>query len=327
MNDGGYFPFPNDVIDTLLSKLTGAEFKVLSIVIRQTLGWRRHWDRIAVSQFRKKGGMSKAGVVVSLDVLIENKLILCEKVKEEGKLPENWYALFGDTNEKDRLVRSPDQYDKQTSMLIILDLVRSVDQLGDKLVRSPAPQKKVVPKNNLKTPPNPQTEKNDVTTQVSSETEAGGGGSNSSEGERELRTGEKVKEIQRLIVAKFPELEEAHPKIGQCKDVLREFGFDMMWIKAAFNERLTLRIPEPSAALNYVCRVAKNMRAKGEEAAPVVDIEHCRQELASWQAERAATENAPDSDFTALRLTKENRLDDIDKQIKHYQGIIGDATD
>lgn len=138
--NGGYFPFPNEVIDKLLPMLTGAEFKVLSVIMRQTIGWKKQWDRIAVSQFRKKGGMSKAGVVVSLDVLTQNKLILCEKVKEEGKLPENWYALFGETNESDRLVRSPDQYDKQTGTLIMLELVRSIDQLDDKLVRSPATQ-------------------------------------------------------------------------------------------------------------------------------------------------------------------------------------------
>ena len=150
MKNGGYFPFPNAVVDKLLPKLTGAEFKVFSVVIRQTLGWKKQWDQIANSQFRKKGGLSKSGVMVSLDVLLDNNLILCEKVTETGKLPENWYALFGETNERDRLVRSPDQYDKKTGTLIILELVNSIDQLGDKLVRSPYPQKKALKETNKK---------------------------------------------------------------------------------------------------------------------------------------------------------------------------------
>lgn len=54
-------------------------------------------------------------------------------------------------------------------------------------------------------------------------------------------------------------------------------------------EILTLRIPEPLAALNYVCTVAKNLRGKGNEAAPVIDIEDCKRELASWQAGKLAS--------------------------------------
>lgn len=142
--NGGYFPFPNEVIDKLLCLLTGAEFKVLSVIIRQTLGWHKHWDRIAISQFRKKTGLSKPGVMNSLDVLLENDLILLDKVIEAGCLPENWYALFGDTNEADRLVKSVDQYSELTSQLILREVGNSVDQLGSKLVRSVYPQKKAL---------------------------------------------------------------------------------------------------------------------------------------------------------------------------------------
>jgi len=142
MKTGGYFPFPNDVIDKLLFKLTGAEFKILSVIIRQTAGWKKQWDRISTSQFQKKSGLSKPGVMVSIDVLIDNNLILCEKVNEDGKLPANWYALFGETNEAARLVRSPDQYGHLTGKAILLEMGKSVDQLGEKLVRSPYPQKK-----------------------------------------------------------------------------------------------------------------------------------------------------------------------------------------
>jgi len=216
--NGGYFPFPNDVIDKLLSKLTGAEFKVLSVIIRQTLGWKKQWDQIANSQFRKKGGLSKSGVMDSLDVLLDNSLVLCEKVNVEGKLPQNWYALYGETNEKARLVRSPDQYDKETGTLIILELVHSVDQLGDELVRSPYPQK-TVPKNSLKT--SSHSTSNKVTTGMQETCHSGNGDGldiKRESGEHVEKNVKLIEKIRDTITWAFPQYSEyGNAESGTCQ--------------------------------------------------------------------------------------------------------------
>lgn len=306
-NDG-YFPFPNEVIDALLSKLTGAEFKVLSVVIRQTLGWKKHWDRIAVSQFRTKGGMSKAGVVVSLDVLIANKLILCEKVKEDGKLPENWYALFGETNEKDRLVRSPDQYDKQTGTLIILELVRSVDQLGDKLVRSPAPQKKGF-KNKVKTiPPTPL---NKVTTGIESQKVSEGGGGDS--------LNQKIDKLRKAIFDKYKPQITGPPTYGACNSALHEFDCNPLWLMAAVKEAPPgLKSQTPASALNLVRSVAMDLRdkSKGVGTSSRTEIEELtlkREYLEMLEADREEHGDKPD--YQELVAKTECEIEEMEERI------------
>lgn len=55
---------PNFILDEYLTQITGAEYKVLSWVIRQTFGWvnkkggRKTRDYISHSQFQKKTGLS-----------------------------------------------------------------------------------------------------------------------------------------------------------------------------------------------------------------------------------------------------------------------------
>jgi phage replication O-like protein O len=138
----GYTSVPNAIIDDLMAHLSGAEYKVLNVVLRKTVGWRKHWDKIPLSQFTKLCGLSKPGVMAVLDSLVEKKLILCRKINADGKLPENWYALYGETNKKAKLVNSVDQSSQFTGKLILLELVNSVDHLTLKLVNSVYPQKK-----------------------------------------------------------------------------------------------------------------------------------------------------------------------------------------
>ncbi len=250
--NNGYFPFPNIVVDKLLYLLTGAEYKVLSLVIRQTIGWRKQWDRISISQFRKKCNLSRPGVIESVKVLVENELILCEKFNDSGKLPENWYALFGATNESARLVRSVDQYDKLTSQVILQEMVKSVDHLGDKLVRSPDTQKKAF-KEIEKTPPTPKT---DVTKQVSSETEEVVAGD--SDSKEELRMSQKAKKIQELIAMKWGKQITTKPDIGACKDLLRAFRWDHSILVCAITEGPEI-LDYPNSVMKMVGRIAERI--------------------------------------------------------------------
>ena len=74
---------PNELFDKLLTRLTGAELKVLLVVIRQTLGWidkrtgkPKEWDWISISFFAKKTGLSNKAIGSAIANLIVKQLIL-----------------------------------------------------------------------------------------------------------------------------------------------------------------------------------------------------------------------------------------------------------
>lgn len=73
---------PNIIFDTYLPTLTGSEYKMLSIIIRQTYGWydkatgqRKTRDRISHGQFMKKTGLSRRVISKTLKSLVDKNLI------------------------------------------------------------------------------------------------------------------------------------------------------------------------------------------------------------------------------------------------------------
>ncbi len=68
-------PVPNVLFDGHLKDLKIAELKILLVIIRQTLGWRKERDWIAGSQFREKTGLSARAVVSAIRGLLEKNLV------------------------------------------------------------------------------------------------------------------------------------------------------------------------------------------------------------------------------------------------------------
>ncbi|KAA3621014.1 MAG: hypothetical protein DWQ02_28440 [Bacteroidetes bacterium] len=73
---------PNIVFDQYLPSLKESELKILLIIIRQTYGWlnprtgyRKRRDRITLSQFVQKTGLSRRIVSNALQSLIQKNLI------------------------------------------------------------------------------------------------------------------------------------------------------------------------------------------------------------------------------------------------------------
>src|SRR5574337_283600 len=90
-------PFPNEVFDTWLSKLSGTEYKVLNVIIKQTLGWkdqttvseRKECDWISLSQFQKKANISKRAVVSAIHTLVtEGAIVVFDERGNELNTPE-----------------------------------------------------------------------------------------------------------------------------------------------------------------------------------------------------------------------------------------------
>jgi phage replication O-like protein O len=73
--DNGYTKVPNIILDTHLKQLSLAELKLLLIIVRQTMGWRKQRDRISHGQFIKKSGLSRKVLSKTIQSLVASELI------------------------------------------------------------------------------------------------------------------------------------------------------------------------------------------------------------------------------------------------------------
>ena len=79
-------PVPARYFDEVMPFLTDAEWRVLCVIIRQTLGWidrenlgsRKQRDWITQSQFREKTGKSRDSISRAIVGLLTHKLIMVE---------------------------------------------------------------------------------------------------------------------------------------------------------------------------------------------------------------------------------------------------------
>ena len=81
-------PIYNEILEKLgISRISGQEYRVILVVIRQTFGWqdpktthRKTSDWISYSQFEEKTGMDHSNVGKILRRLIEKKILLKMKL-------------------------------------------------------------------------------------------------------------------------------------------------------------------------------------------------------------------------------------------------------
>src|SRR5690349_21150276 len=83
MNGTHTTPVPNMLFDVILRELSGAELKVLLIIIRQTLGWRdptakfgrKEQDWISGTHLQSKTALSRRAISIAIDQLVKRELI------------------------------------------------------------------------------------------------------------------------------------------------------------------------------------------------------------------------------------------------------------
>lgn len=101
-----YTQVPNELFDTLLPDLSGAELKVLLYITRRTFGFRKREDEISIAQMceglttaegrvKDRGtGLSRAGVLAALSSLEDKGVIVRERrTDESGRKSESTYGL------------------------------------------------------------------------------------------------------------------------------------------------------------------------------------------------------------------------------------------
>lgn len=89
---GHYTEFANIVLDEIMPKLKGGEWKVLSFIIRKTKGWHKDWDQLSFSQIKKGTGIKHNQTVGrAIAALADLKLVLVSD--PDNVLEANSYKL------------------------------------------------------------------------------------------------------------------------------------------------------------------------------------------------------------------------------------------
>ena len=90
MTENNFTLTPNIIFDCLLKELSSSELKIILVIIRQTIGWfdqktgkRKEKDRISVSQFVEKTGLSRKSISKAIGLLSMKNLIVV--VDKSGK--------------------------------------------------------------------------------------------------------------------------------------------------------------------------------------------------------------------------------------------------
>src|SRR5882757_5557820 len=87
-----YTQAPNIFFDEVFKTLTEGELRIVLLLVRQTFGWHKQFDRISLSQIAEKTGMQRPSVCRSLNSLINKELIIKKKFGATGK-EKCYYSL------------------------------------------------------------------------------------------------------------------------------------------------------------------------------------------------------------------------------------------
>jgi len=85
------------------SDLSGMEIRAVVFIIRKTWGWKKHWDKIALSEFEKNLHSDRKNVKRTLEGLNKKNVIFIDKKETPFKYKYNKYI------EKWQGVRTPPQ--------------------------------------------------------------------------------------------------------------------------------------------------------------------------------------------------------------------------
>jgi len=93
-NKSGFTQVDHITFDCVLPTLSPSAQLVLLRIYRQTVGWKKEWDRISLSQFRKFTGYKDNGVVVEAITELEMRRLI--NVERKGTKTNN-YSIHWDS--------------------------------------------------------------------------------------------------------------------------------------------------------------------------------------------------------------------------------------
>lgn len=116
--DLSFTKVPNELIDSYLSKLSGAEMAVITYIARKTYGFQKCKDVISISQFQKATGFAPNTIRAAIQELLEIGLVK-RKPENRSFLYEIDQTKFNNTMADNTSNIDPSNDD--TSILTVLD--------------------------------------------------------------------------------------------------------------------------------------------------------------------------------------------------------------
>lgn len=107
-----YTQSPNIAYDEIMGKITGAEWKVLSKIIRETFGWHRNVSKITLKDFEKSTGLTRKHVISGINKLLNKGLIKKRKKGPKNRI-ESYYEIV--VNDKKYSSKKVSEYPFDTS--------------------------------------------------------------------------------------------------------------------------------------------------------------------------------------------------------------------
>ena len=85
---GAFVPFPTALFDEQMPKLKDTEWRLLCVIVRQTLGWqsgkgRKRCDWMSQKQLIGRTGRASAALSAALDSLVRENLVECRDAQGE----------------------------------------------------------------------------------------------------------------------------------------------------------------------------------------------------------------------------------------------------
>ena len=87
-----YTRTPNVFFDEIIKTLNEGELRIMLVMIRQTFGWHKQWDRISLNQLAEKTGYERRGVCKILNRLIGRNLIE-KRIAGTPGMQKCWYSI------------------------------------------------------------------------------------------------------------------------------------------------------------------------------------------------------------------------------------------
>lgn len=82
----GFVKFPTDMCEHFCSyRMTGSERRIFDCIMRKTVGWKKQWDYIPISQFAEECDIRPPNVCRSLNELVKMNAILVKVGRRGGR--------------------------------------------------------------------------------------------------------------------------------------------------------------------------------------------------------------------------------------------------
>lgn len=96
-----YTQYPNLILDEYMEDMSGAELKVISVIVRKTYGWHKERDVISYSQIQKISGLSTNALKKAINDLKKKELIIVNRVGKGKGIKTSYEINMSENDTKD----------------------------------------------------------------------------------------------------------------------------------------------------------------------------------------------------------------------------------